>query len=85
MELTDKMQETRVIAVTEGVKLSALATAVVVGSHVGLSRYTSWYRSVPAAPRRILAALVILGGFSFGSHLSQANHVLENNRRAGMR
>ena len=85
MELSEKMQETRVIAVTEGVKLAALATALVAGSHAGLSRYTTWYKGVPAAPRRILAALVILGGFSFGSHLSQANHVLENNRRAGMR
>ena len=82
MELSEKMKETRVIAVTEGVKATALATALVVGSHFGLKLAgATWYTSIPAAPKRILACVIILGAFSAASHLSQAHHVLAENRK----
>ena len=82
MELSDKMVKSREIAVIQGLKATAAAIVFTVTARFGLQHYSpALYASVPAAPKRILASLIILGAFSFGSHLSQANHVLEENKR----
>ena len=76
------MIETREIAMREGVKATALASLLVAGAHYGLKQArVAWYLSIPTAPKRILATTIILGAFSAASHLSQAYHVLGENKK----
>jgi hypothetical protein len=82
MELSPKMLETREIAMREGIKYTAISSLLVAGAHFGLKQAkVAWYLSIPAAPKRILAVTIILGSFSAASHLSQAYHVLGENRK----
>ncbi len=82
LELSEKSKESRAVAVTEGARATAVATAFVLASHFGLKAAgQQWYIGIPAAPKRILACVIILGAFSAGAHLSQAQHVLAENRK----
>ena len=82
LELSDKALLSRTIAMTEGAKATALATAFCLASHFGLkAAQQHWYTGIPAAPKRILACVIILGAFSAGAHLSQAHHVLGENKK----
>jgi hypothetical protein len=83
MELSSKQLETRSIALFEGLKYTAAASLFTLGAHFGLQKQ-AWFAGIPAAPRRILYTCFILGSFSVGSHVSQARHVLENNRNLGL-
>ena len=65
----------------EGLKASAAATILTVLGHYSLKSFTPWYSTIPTPPKRILTAIIILGAFSAGSHLSQAYHVLSENRK----
>ena len=79
-----KASESEAVAVREGTLKGALAMAAVAGLHL-LARGRPWYQSIPAAPLRIVGALAVLGSFSYGAHVSQAQHVLQTNREVASR
>lgn len=74
-----KKEESEAIAVREGLFSGGLAFGAVAAFHL-LFQSRAWYAAVPAAPKRIVGALIVLGSFSYGAHVSQAQHVLRENR-----
>jgi hypothetical protein len=79
-----KKEESEAVALRSGLLQGTLAAAGIAGFHLAFQR-ASWYASIPAAPKRIVGALVVLGTFSYAAHVSQAQHVLETNREVAER
>lgn len=75
-----KKEESEAIAVREGFISGGLALGATAAFHF-LLQSRPWYASIPAAPKRIVGALFVLGSFSYGAHMSQAQHVLRENRQ----
>lgn len=79
-----KKEESEAIAVREGLFSGALALGAATAFHF-MFQSRPWYTSIPAAPKRIVGALFVLGSFSYGAHVSQAQHVLRENRQVAER
>jgi len=77
-----KATESTAIAVQEGVK-GLVASSIFTGiSHFLLSKFSPSYVKIQEPPKRILAAVIILGSFSYQAHMSQALHVRDSNIEA---
>ena len=77
-----KAQESLDIAIREGMKGLVGSSVVVAASHFVLSHFSPTYVKIPEPPKRILAAVIILGTFAFQSHMQQALHVKNSNIEA---
>ncbi len=68
-------------AVFDGTVAGIVASAVTAAAHFALERFSPDYVRAKPQPKRIVAALFILGSFSLSAHLSQANHSTATNVR----
>ena len=77
-----KATESTAIAVQEGLKGLFVSGLFTGASHFLLTRFSPSYAKIGEPPKRILAAIIILGTFSYKAHMSQALHVRDSNVEA---